>query len=481
MDQVRHGPVEIPSGMNALEAMMWRAEVDPRLRSTVTIVDVLDSEPDWDRLVDAHEWATHLIPRLRERVLEPYWGAGPPEWVPDPHFALEFHVRRLHLPAGSTRRDLLDLAAILAMSPVDRERAPWEAMLVSGLEGGRAAYVLKVHHSLADGVGLTQILGLLHSPVREHVPDKPDYPVLRPIAPSRFALTAARLVGAVRGLPSSALGAATATAGLAGRLVTRPVSTVTDAAEFVASAARAAVPPAVRGSALLRGRSLNRRFEALDVDLAALRAAGRAAGGSLNDAYLAAVLGGLARYHQRSGAVPENVPVGMPVNTRDEDDPLGGNHWSGKRFSAPLDELDPAARIRRVRAIVRAVTGERVTDALGLIAPVLASLPAPLLAQVQGGATMAIDVQVSNVPGMAGPVYLAGAEIVRSYPFAPLPGAAAMIALSSHAGTCCVAVNLDPAAITDPEAFREDLEAGFAEVLALADRPLDVDRPTGAS
>ena len=109
-----------------------------------------------------------------------------------------------------------------------------------------------------------------------------------------------------------------------------------------------------------------------------------------------------------------------------------------------------------------------MVDGLGLIAPVLAALPAPLLAQVQGGATRANDIQVSNVPGMTGPVYLAGAEIVRSYPFAPLPGAAAMIALTSHHGTCCVAVNLDPAAITDPEAFRDDLADAFAEILALA-------------
>ena len=93
------------------------------------------------------------------------------------------------------------------MTPFDRERPPWEAVLVTGLEGGQAAYVLKVHHSLADGVGLTQILGLLHSPVREHIPDKPDYPVLRREAPSRLTLTTSRAAGLVRGLPSSVFGA----------------------------------------------------------------------------------------------------------------------------------------------------------------------------------------------------------------------------------------------------------------------------------
>jgi hypothetical protein len=42
-----------------------------------------------------------------------------------------------------------------------------------------------------------------------------------------------------------------------------------------------------------------------------------------------------------------------------------------------------------------------------------------------------------------------------------------MITLVTHGSTCCVAANLDPAAVTDPERFGRCLEAGFAEVLAL--------------
>ena len=49
--------------MTPFEALMWRVEADPRLRSTMTVVYVLDSTPDWDRLVAAHDWATRLIPR----------------------------------------------------------------------------------------------------------------------------------------------------------------------------------------------------------------------------------------------------------------------------------------------------------------------------------------------------------------------------------------------------------------------------------
>jgi diacylglycerol O-acyltransferase / wax synthase len=44
--------------MNAIEALMWRAESDPRLRSTIGGLEELDMAPDWDRFLGAHEWAT---------------------------------------------------------------------------------------------------------------------------------------------------------------------------------------------------------------------------------------------------------------------------------------------------------------------------------------------------------------------------------------------------------------------------------------
>jgi hypothetical protein len=58
------------------------------------------------------------------------------------------------------------------------------------------------------------------------------------------------------------------------------------------------------------------------------------------------------------------------------------------------------------------------------------------------------------------------------YPFAPVPGAAVMITLVSHNGTCCIGINVDGAAVPDTELFVASLRAGFAEVLALADMRL---------
>lgn len=53
------------------------------------------------------------------------------------------------------------------------------------------------------------------------------------------------------------------------------------------------------------------------------------------------------------------------------------------------------------------------------------------------------------------------------YPFGPLPGCAAMITLLSYDGTCCVGLNTDTLAITDPGGLADDLQAGLKEVVAL--------------
>ncbi len=104
---------------------------------------------------------------------------------------------------------------------------------------------------------------------------------------------------------------------------------------------------------------------------------------------------------------------------------------------------------------------------LDTLAPLLAWLPGPVIAQLAGGTTKNVDLQASNVPGLREDVYLAGARIERSYPFGPLPGCGAMITMVSHGPYCCVGANIDAAAFTDVEGFGRCLEAGFNEVLSL--------------
>ena len=154
------------SDMSEWEGLMWRLDVDPRTRSTGALVEILDSAPDWERLVAAHERVSLAIPRLRDRVVEPPLPLVPPAFSRDEEFHVENHLSRMRLTTG-TMRELLDFTAGFLTRPFAPARPPWEGMLVDGLEGGRAAYVLRMHHSLTDGQGLVQLMSMAHSRTRE--------------------------------------------------------------------------------------------------------------------------------------------------------------------------------------------------------------------------------------------------------------------------------------------------------------------------
>jgi diacylglycerol O-acyltransferase / wax synthase len=327
--------------MSPFEALMWRIEADPRLRSTMTVVYLLDCAPDWDRLLAAHEWATRLIPRIRQRVMEPPLGLGMPTWVTDDEFDLGFHVRRLRLPEPGTLRQLLDLVQGDAMASFDRSRPPWRASLVEGLEDNRTAYVLKLHHSLTDGQGGTQLLGLLHSRTREPSPDKPlpDRPAPEDASP--VGVLTEQAAGALRSAPGDAVHAVAGIVGGAARLTRRPIDGLEGAARFGRSLQRILAPPPVTPSPLLSHRSRSWRFDALDVPFAELKAAGKAAGGSVNDAYISALLAAFRRYHEHFERPIDEMPMAMPISLRRGDHPMGGNRFAGARFAAPVAQ--PAA------------------------------------------------------------------------------------------------------------------------------------------
>jgi WS/DGAT/MGAT family acyltransferase len=453
--------------MTAFEALMWRVEEDPTLRSHMTAVEILDCVPDWDRLVAAHDWATRIVRRFRERVVEPLLHLGPPVWAADGDFDLSYHLRRVSLPAPAGLRELLDFAQSIAMAPLDPTRPQWEAVLVEGLEGDRAAYVLKLNHALTDGLGAIQLLDMIHSRRREPTLDKLQLAPAPPEQPNPAGVLARQFARSLAGAPHDLGRAAIAGVSLAARGVGRPDRAVADAVQYARSLRRVLAPPSVGGSPLLRDRSRSWGFEAHDVALADLRAAAKAAGGSVNDAFLAALLGAFRRYHEHFGVAIDSMPIAIPISVRVDDHSMGGNRIAGARFAAPVGEPDPAARIRLVRESVIAARAEPAIDALSLVAPIASRLPGPIVTRLGRSGTQGNDLQASNVPGIGHTVYVAGAKVTHMYPFGPLPGCAAMVTLVSHAGTCCVGANLDRAAVTDTALFAACLRMGFDEVLEL--------------
>jgi hypothetical protein len=259
-----------------------------------------------------------------------------------------------------------------------------------------------------------------------------------------------------------------ATGRIAWRGLRDPVGGAGAAVRYGRSLRRVLVPAKAPPSALLAQRSSNWRFAALDVDFPTLRAAGRSVGCSVNDAYLAGLLGGYRRYHEAMGSPIEVMPLTIPVAVPRPSDTVGGNAFAPARLAGPVGVADPAERMRIVRERSVAARAEPALNHVDVLAPFAARLPGTLIGHVGPRLTAGSDLQASNVPGSTRPQHLSGVSVERFYGFPPLPGCPAMITLVTHRQVGCVGVSFDAAAVTAPETFLDALCAGLDEVLTLA-------------
>jgi WS/DGAT/MGAT family acyltransferase len=454
--------------MSDEDALMWNIEKDPVLRSTIVAVGVLDGPPDWDRLRARFDRATLLIPRLRQRVLSPPLRIAPPRWAFDPSFDLDFHLRRFRLAPPATMRTLLDVVGPIATASFDRARPLWEFTLLEGLDGtDRCAMVMKVHHSITDGVGGMELLLHLVDFERD-APDPQDRPAVPPaetlsalaLVRESLAHSQRRVVGVARRVPGTVVrGAFDA--------IRHPSAAIGATLETARSVGRTLAPASSPLSPIMTMRGLGRRLDTFDVPLDALKRAAKAGEGSLNDAFVAAVLGGMMQYHARHGAGVESLRMTIPISLRTSSDAPGGNKFAPARFGVPASIDDARERMQAVGMLVRGWRAEPALQMTGQLALVLNRLPTAMTTALFGAMLKCSDFVTTNVPGAPLPVFVAGAQVERFYAFAPPSGASVNVALISHCDTCCIGVVIDTAAVPDPDVLVDSLRAGFAEITAL--------------
>jgi WS/DGAT/MGAT family acyltransferase len=454
--------------MGDTDALMWEMERDPALRSTITSVWVLDRLPDETRMEQEIDRAARTIPRLMQRVVSDPLGIANPAWELDPSFDLRFHLRHLKVPRQGTLRDLFDMAEPIAMQAFDRDRPLWEFYLIDGLEGGRAAAIMKLHHAISDGVGLVR---MTESMVDRSPEPRQKREALPPLPKGTERSGRDRLVDALghewRRGQSERIALARAAARGLGRFVRDPQGTVQGAREMLGSLQRLLGPVNEQMSPLMDGRSIGVQFHGFVVPLEQLKRAGKAAGGSINDAFVAAVGGGMRLYHEHHGAPVEELRMAMPINLRDgEKSQKAGNQFVPARFPIPVAEPDPIKRIKLIHSRVLEQRGEPALPSFEVISGVLNRFPPALTTPFFGAMMKAVDFTTSNVPGPRFPVYMSGAKIEQMFPFGPTQGAANITAFS-YDGQFQVGLNADPAAIADAPLLAECLQKGFGEVMSI--------------
>jgi diacylglycerol O-acyltransferase / wax synthase len=449
--------------MRDSDAFSWYMEQDPLLRSTVVVVLILDGAPDWDRLSERLEFATRVSPGFRHKVVLTPLRLATPRWVVDPDFDLSWHVRRFEAAAPKTLETVLEFARKTGMAGLDRDRPLWEYTFIEGLEGGQSAVVMKLHHSLTDGVGGMDLARFLFDahPDGEDLGPMPDAPPgedLGTVELIRDALSYnwSRLFDFSKQRLTSANRDVT-------HALRHPREAVSEAAATTQSIARFLQPVSDTLSPLMTERHLGWHYDVLQFPLDDMLAAAHAAGAKHNDAFLSSVTAGLRIYHERHGEQVDELRVTMPISIRKADDPIGGNRITLMRFKVPAGITDPGERMRETHERCEPVKTDRSLPFTNALAGTLNLLPRGYV----GGMLKHIDFLASNVPGIPVPFYLTGTKVSGFYGFGPTIGSALNITLMSYCGTCFVGVNIDSGAIPDPDVLMDCMREGFEEVLAV--------------
>ena len=135
----------------------------------------------------------------------------------------------------------------------------------------------------------------------------------------------------------------------------------------------------------------------------------------------------------------------------------------------PIREGDPLARFREVHERIVERKGHPAVEQLPKVAELLALLPRPLFRALSRKSSEAVQLIVTNVPGIMLTRFVAGSRIIGGYPFAPLaPRCPVSIALYGYDGRLYVGIDADGTAMPDYAKFATILEASFRKLLSAA-------------
>jgi WS/DGAT/MGAT family acyltransferase len=363
----------------------------------------------------------HLVPPFRRRLVSVPFNLHHPVWIEDPDFDLDFHLRRVAVPAPGAHDELVELAGHIVSLQLDRSRPLWEIWVVEGLENGQVATISKMHHSTIDGVSganiLAHLLDLAPEPTEERPPSRwePER------EPSDAAMLGQALAWRLR-RPVELARLVPTTAGALFKLALRRRG----------GAPKGATPLTAPRTSFNSTITPHRRVELVSVPLADVKAIKNAFGATVNDAVLAICAGALRRYLEEEGEHLEKPLLAtVPISVRANGDGpgAGANQVSAMFTSLATDIDDP---VERLQIIHESTTGAKEEhNAVGatmlqqwaeLAAPNVFSQAARLYSAMGlGGRHPPIhNVVISNVPGPQFPLYFAGARLTALYPLGPI-------------------------------------------------------------
>ena len=447
--------------------------------SNVTLLHIYDQSTASGGMVRFKEILAHVesrlgqLPIFRQKILRVALDLDYPYWIEDENFDIEYHVRHIALPKPGDWRQFCIQAARIHARPLDLERPLWEMYVIEGLDSfldlpvGSFAVLLKIHHAAIDVARGNQITALLHDISPVSPPPAPPEPWFPESAPGNLLL-----------LCRAGFNFAT--------FPLRMAQPLTRKWAIMKSAARTLVgeflgwPHEFPMTRFNTEVSPHRVFETRRFALRDFKAMRELApGATVNDVVLAVCAGGLRRYLDMQGELPEaSLVAATPLAVRGERETAGSASFSWVRLELGTNIADPLQRLVAVQGTIssstvmaQAVSARELTDlaqhapsaAIAVTSKMLRSASALL-----GDWSPLANCAITNVPGPRVPLYLHGARL--SYLSAIMPiadGMGLVFSVTSYSDMLIISFTACYEQVPDPQVLAQCLRDSFQEYLAL--------------
>ena len=378
-----------------------------------------------ERVIDAG--GGERYPRFRKRVVRI---RGRWYWEEDPAFDIAHHIVPCPLQGRCTAADVQAYIAGIAHEPLPPDRPPWRIEYVEHFEDGESAFIVRIHHAMADGIAFIPIIFAL----MDEMSPEPRSSSAEPrtlLAKMRAAVLAPVAIPLV----------------LLERALWRKDH-------------HALHGPPVGGQKRV---AWTRKFPLEEV-----KRVKNQFGATVNDVLMALVSGAIARFLETGGG--KRVPyirVSMPVNMRSAGAPLRmENRFAAVPLTLPASPPSLPLRVRAVKARMDALkNGHQPIAIYGAVNVFLTALPYGVSRRLIDFFANKCTSVITNVPGPQRPLSLGGRRLRTLMFWVPQRADIGIgISIMTFGGEVQVGVIADTSILADPGRLIASIETEFDEL-----------------
>lgn len=448
----------------------WLGMEDPTNLMMVSGVITFADPIDYDQFRKVIERRFLSFKRFRQIVVQPRLPIGMPYWELDSKFNLDNHLHRVALPSPGDKTALQEMASDLMSMPLDFSRPLWQMHLIENYGEG-SAVIMRLHHSIADGMALVFVL----LSITDFSPDVP-------LPPEPDWSNEGGDGGALSALMQQASQAMNNARKMTNRVVSESLESIMNPAHALELALQGTDHAVAASRLVLRSADPVTIFKgplgvqkraawSTPLRLKDVKAVKAITGGTVNDVLVSAMTGALRQYLINKGqdVTDLNFRAAVPVNIRKPEE-MGdmGNKFGLVFLSLPVGIADPLERLTEVNKRMLALKNSPEAIAAFGILGAIGMNPRAIQEQIVNMFGAKTTCVLTNVPGPPVPLYLAGNRITSLMFWVPQSGRVGLgISILSYAGKVFLGLATDAGIIPNPDEIVDSFYDEFDKLMQL--------------